>query len=198
MITGCGWNDTTARAGLRPDPVDERDDEVEAGFEGPLVAAEPLHVPARAWGTIRTERTTTSAREGDDGNGDQGFHGSLPRVHEGGRALDLDHVDGRAGGDHQRLVIGAGRPLLAADPHLPGLAGDLLHDPGLPPHQRRHPEPVLRPVAGPQLPLTSGRITTSPATDTAANTANCANGPNPSAATPPPPAPQPPATPARP
>ena len=151
MITGCGWNDTCSRRSIcgrtrstngmmkwRP------------GSRVLLVAAEPLHVagPRLEADPHRADHHQRD-QEGDDSS-DQGSPRSLPRVHEGGRALDLDHVDGRAGEDHQRLVIGAGRPLLAADPHPPGLAGDLLHHPRLPPHQRRHPEPVLRPVAGPR------------------------------------------------
>src|SRR4029453_10443659 len=92
---------------------------------------------ARAWGTIRTERSTTTATSRATTTAIiRTSIGSLPRVHEGGRALDLDHVDGDAGGDPQRLVVGAGRPLLAADPHPAGLAGDLLDHPRLPADQR--------------------------------------------------------------
>src|SRR6187200_2287832 len=58
------------------------------------------------------------------------------RVHEGGRALDLEDVDPGPDGNHLVLVVRAGRPDLAAHLDLPALRGDLLDDQCLPADQR--------------------------------------------------------------
>ena len=62
VITGCGGNETTCsrRSISGRTPVDERDDEREPRRQRAVVAAEPLHDPACACGTIRTVR-----REGE-------------------------------------------------------------------------------------------------------------------------------------
>ena len=51
--------------------------------------------------------------------------GNRQRKDDGGRAIDLGDVDRRAGGDDVLLVVGPGRPDLAADPHLAAGVADL-------------------------------------------------------------------------
>src|ERR1700722_9937538 len=73
---------------------------------------------ARACGMMRTERTTVSktmrAITATMMSSATTMY-LLPGVNERRRALDLHDVNVGADGDDQRLVVGAGRPHLAAD-----------------------------------------------------------------------------------
>src|SRR4051794_33370283 len=105
-------------------------------------------MPAVAWGTIRTVRTTvtstTNATTASAINaairhlpparlGAIGFRScQLRRQHNCRRSVDLHDVDRRARGDDLVLVVGAGGPHLAADPHLAAAMADF-RDGGGPP-----------------------------------------------------------------
>ena len=71
------------------------------------------------------------------------FPSLLPWVDEGGRALDLQDVNRRAGRDDRLLVVGPRRPFLAADPDPPAVRGHFgKHLAGLADQRRRSgPQP---------------------------------------------------------
>src|SRR5207302_8363764 len=52
----------------------------------------------------------------------------LPRINEGGGAIDLHDVDLGADRDHQRVVVGTGGPFLTADANPAAVLGDLFQD----------------------------------------------------------------------
>ena len=67
-----------------------------------------------------------------------------PGGNQGRRALDLHDVDGVPDRDDQGLVVGTGRPLLAADADPAAIAGDLFEYPGGPADQGGGPGPEKR------------------------------------------------------
>src|SRR5215216_6196904 len=57
-------------------------------------------------------------------------------VYEGGRALDLEHLDAGAGLERMILFVRAGAPDLAAEPHRPAVAIDAIDHDGAGPDER--------------------------------------------------------------
>src|SRR5579884_1175738 len=72
----------------------------------------------------------------------------LNGVYDGGRAVDLQHVDHRVGGDDDVVVVRRCRPLLATDADSAAATGrDRGERPAAPADQRRRPGPQRRHVA---------------------------------------------------
>src|SRR6476661_7021521 len=109
-------------------------------------------MPARACGTIRTvlasstmtNSSTSASSTRKTVIGTSSGVESRDGVDVGGGAADLEHLDGLAGGDGQRLVVGGRGPLLAGELDPAVLErGDLLGDQSLLPDELAVAEPEL-------------------------------------------------------